>query len=100
MQNYLPPFKKGAQVFSGNIAALWISGTIVSGKTTRVIAHNAGVKPKSIIITPLLSLAQAISASNIDVALAAASAANISSFFVIGSQPAAAAVKFAAYLQF
>lgn len=99
-RNYLPALKKGAQVLSASIGGLWLSGTIVSGKTTRLISHGIGIKPKSIIVTPLLTLAQAISASNIDVSLAAASAATITGFYVIGSQPAAAAVKYAAYLQF
>lgn len=100
MTAYLPPFKKGAQVLSGNIGALWLSGTIVSGKTTRLISHGIGSKPKSIIVTPLLTLAQAISASPIDIALAAASAATITGFYVIGNQPTNAAVKYAAYIQF
>lgn len=102
-KEYFPGLKsaKGnVQWFSGNIAGLWLSGTIVSGKTTRLLLHNAGVKPKCIVVAPILTLAQAISASSIDIALAAASAATISGFYVIGSQPTNQAIKYAAYLQF
>lgn len=100
ISNYSAPFKKGAQALSANIGALWISGTIVSGKTTRLLLHSIGVKPKSITVTPILTLAQAISAAQIDVALAAASAATITGFYVIGNQPTNAAVKYQAYIQF
>lgn len=99
INNYLPPFKKNAQVMSGNIGALFLSGTLVSGKTTRLISHGIGRKPKFIIVNALPTLAQGISATRIDVYLAAASAATITGFYVIGSQPANAAVKYVAYLQ-
>lgn len=98
-KNYLPPLNKGAQVLSGSIGGLWLSGTIVSGKTTRLISHGIGRKPKHITVTALPTLAQAISATQVTVYLAAASAATISGFYVIGTQPANAAIKYAAYLQ-
>jgi hypothetical protein len=95
--------KLGAtSVTSAKIRAAWLSGTIVSGRTTRAIAHGLGVRPKSVIVTPILTLAQAnISATAvaIDVVLAAASAATSTNFYVIGTQAANAAVKYAAYVQ-
>lgn len=100
ISNYSPAFKKGAQALSANIGGLWLSGTIVSGKTTRLISHGIGRKPKHITVTALPTLAQAISATQVTVYLAAASAASISGFYVIGTQPANAAIKYAAYLQF
>lgn len=99
VSNYMPAFKKGAQTLSANIGAMWLSGTIVSGKTTRAIAHNIGRRPKHITVVAMPTLAQAISATQIAVYLAAASAATSANFYVIGTQPANAAVKYAAYLQ-
>lgn len=89
-------------VTSAKMRAAFLSGTIVSGRTTRAIAHGLGVKPKSVIVVPVLTLAQAnISATGvaIDVVLAAASAATSANFYVIGTQAANAAVKYAAYIQ-
>jgi hypothetical protein len=100
IRNYVPAFKKGAQVMSASIGAVWLSGTIVSGKITRLVTHGIGRKPKHITVTALPTLAQAISATQVTVYLAAASAATISGFYVIGTQPSNAAIKYAAYLQF
>ncbi len=89
-------------VTSAKIRAAFLSGTIVSGRTTRAIAHGLGVKPKLVVVTPILTLAQAVlsaTAVEINVVLAAASAATSTNFYVIGSQAANAAVKFAAYVQ-
>lgn len=99
IKRYSPAFAKGAQAMSAVIGGLWLSGTIVSGKTTRAITHGIGRIPKHVQVNALPTLAQAISATRIDVYLAAASAATSSVFYVIGSQPAAAAVKYVAYLQ-
>ena len=99
ISNYSPAFKKGAQALSANIGAMWLSGTIVSGKTVRSITHGIGRKPKHITVTAIPTLAQAISATQINVYLAAASAATSAVFYVTGTQPANAAVKYAAYLQ-
>lgn len=86
-------------ITSAKIRAAFLSGTIVSGKITRAIAHGLAVKPKSIIVVPILTLAQAISATSIDISLAAASAATSANFYVIGSQPSNVALKYAAYIQ-
>ncbi len=107
MQNYLPPFKKGAQVMSGNIGALYLSGSIVSGKKTIAITHGIGRKPKFISVCALATLAQVSGAGatsgigkNVPViAVAAASAATSSVFYVIGGQTQNTALKYAAYLQ-
>lgn len=106
---YLPAFSKGAKVYGANIQsgvitsalikAAFLSGTLVSGKTTRAIAHGLGVKPKFITVHALPTLAQAISATKIDVFLAAASAATTTNFYVIGTQPTNGAVKYVAYVQ-
>lgn len=116
---YIPAFAKGAQIYGENIAsgvviaadiaagavtsakmkAAFLSGTLVSGKTTRAIAHGLGVKPKFVIVNALPTLAQGISASRIDVQLAAASAATSTNFYVIGTQPTNAALKYIAYVQ-
>jgi hypothetical protein len=116
---YSPAFSKGAQVYAANIAsgavtsaklgsqavtnakmkAAFLSGTLVSGQTTRAIAHGLGVKPKSVIVVPILTLAQGISAKVPSIVLAAASAATSANFYVIGSQASNAALKYAAYVQ-
>lgn len=100
IRNYLPPFKKGAQVMSANIGALFLSGTIASGKKVMAVAHNAGIKPKMIVVCAINTLTQASAAQNASVSLAAASAANTTGFFIIGSGTQNAAQKYAAYLQF
>lgn len=84
---------------SANIGGMWLSGTIVSGQTTRAIAHGIGRKPKFIQVAPLLTLAQAISAAVPSVSLAAASAATSANFYVISSAASNAALKYTAYLQ-
>lgn len=96
---YIPAFKKGAQMMSGNIGALYLSGTIVSGRIAIAINHGIGVKPKHIQVSPLLTGAQGASAVAITIALAAASAATSANFYVIGTQKANAALKYSAYLQ-
>lgn len=99
ISNYLAPFKKGAQAMSANIGALYLSGTIVSGRIVRTISHGIGVKPKHIQVTPILTGAQGASAVAITIAIAAASAATSANFFVIGTQKADTAMKYSAYLQ-
>lgn len=88
-----------AAVTNAKMKAAFLSGTIVSGQTTRAIAHGLGVKPKSVIVVPLLTLAQGISAAVPSVSLAAASAATSSNFYVISSAASNAALKYAAYVQ-
>jgi hypothetical protein len=99
ISNYLPPFKKGAQALSANIGALWLSGTIVSGQTTRAILHGIGRKPKHVSVKAILTLAEAISAKVPTVSLAAASAATSANFYVISNKASNAAIKYEAYLQ-
>lgn len=98
-KNYIPALSKGAQVMSASIGALYLSGTIVSGRICIGITHGIGVKPKHIQISPLLTGAQGASAVAITIGLAAASAATSAKFFVIGTQKANAALKYSAYLQ-
>ena len=97
--NYIPAFDKGAQVLSANIGALYLSGTIVSGRIAIGITHGIGRKPKHIQVSPLLTGAQGASAVAITIAVAAASAATSAKFYVIGTQKANAALKYSAYLQ-
>ncbi len=98
-QNYIPAFKKGAQVLSANIGAMYLSGTIVSGRIAIGITHGIGVKPKHIQVSPILTGAQGASAVAITIGIAAASAATSAKFYVIGTQKANGALKYAAYLQ-
>lgn len=100
IRNYLAPFKKGAQVTSASIAALFLSGTIVSGKKVMPVTHGIGIKPKMIVVCAINTLTQASAAQNASVSLAAASAATSSTFYIIGSGTQNAAQKYAAYLQF
>lgn len=100
IENYLPPFKKGAQVMSANIGALFLSGSIVSGKKTMAVAHNIGRKPKMIVVCPIGTLVQISGSQNANVSVAAASAATSANFYLIGSQTQNTAIKYAAYLQF
>lgn len=100
IKNYLPAFKKGGQIFSGNIAALFLSGSIVSGKKTMRVTHGAGVIPKSIVVCPIATLAQMSAAAAASLSVAGASAATSAYFYVIGSQTQNTAIKYAAYLQF
>lgn len=91
-----------ASVTNAKMKAAFLSGTLVSGRTTRAIAHGLGVKPKSVIVVALPTLTQAnISASATAnmIFLAAASAATSANFYVIGTQAANAALKYAAYVQ-
>lgn len=99
IRNYNPAFKKGAQVLSASIGALYLSGTIVSGRIVTGITHGIGVKPKHIQISPLLTGAQGASAVAITIGIAAASAATSAKFFVIGTQKANGALAYSAYLQ-
>lgn len=106
---YIPAFGKGAvihnnhlsgkSVTSAKIRAAFLSGTIVSGQTTRAIAHGLGVKPKFVVVAPLLTLAQAISAAVPSVSLAAASAATSANIYVVSSAASNAALKYVAYVQ-
>lgn len=88
-----------AAVTNAKMKAAFLSGTLVSGQITKAIAHGLGVKPKSVIVVPILTLAQAISAAVPQIHLAAASAASTTNIYVIGSQASNAALKYAAYVQ-
>ena len=106
---YSPPFARGAKVYAANIQskavtnvkmnAAFLSGTLVSGKITKAVAHGLGAKPKFVVVAALPTLAQANSATRIDVYLAAASAASTTNIYIIGTQPTNAAVKYVAYVQ-
>lgn len=100
IRNYSPAFKKGAQVLSASIGALFLSGTIVSGKKVMPVTHGIGVKPKMIVVCAINTLAQASGSQNASVSLAAASAATSATFYIIGSQTQNTAIKYAAYVQF
>ncbi len=63
----------------------------------RAVAHGLAVKPKSVIVCALGTLGQ-ITAKH-TVAVAAASAATTTNIYLIGSQAANAAIKYAAYVQ-
>lgn len=89
-------------ITSAKIRAAFLSGTLVSGRTTRAIAHGLGVKPKFVVVAALPTLAQAAisaTATANDIFLAAASAATSTNFYVIGTQAANAALKYVAYVQ-
>lgn len=86
-------------VTSAYVRAAYLSGTIVSGQTVRAIAHGLAVKPKFVVVAPLLSLAQSISARVPAVTLSSASAATSTNFYVVTSAAANAALKYVAYVQ-
>lgn len=82
--------------------AAFLSGSLVSGRTTRAIAHGLGAVPKFVVVNALPTLTQAaLSATTVGnhIYLAAASAANATYFYVIGTQAANAALKYVAYVQ-
>lgn len=99
-RNYMPALKKGAQILSANLGALFLSGSIVSGKKTIAVTHGIGTKPKMVVVCPLATLTQASSSQNANISVAAASAATSSVFYVIGSQTQNTAMKFAAFVMF
>lgn len=107
-KNYLPPLNKGAQIFSGNIAALFLSGSLVSGKKVIGITHGIGRKPKMVVACALATLAQVSGAGSTSgigknvpvVVVASASAATSAKFFLIGGQTQNTAIKYAAYVMF
>lgn len=99
---YSPAFNKGAKIYNTNFKAAFLSGTLVSGRTTRAIAHGLGAKPKFVVVNALPTLAQAVlSATTVGnhIYLAAASAATTTNIYVIGTQAANAALKYVAYVQ-
>jgi hypothetical protein len=62
------------------------------------LAANAALATAAT-VNALPTLAQGISATRIDVYLAAASAATTTNFYIIGTQPTNAALKYVAYVQ-
>jgi len=90
---------KALAVTSAKIKAAFLSGTLVSGQITKAIAHGMGARPKCVVVIPILTLAQAISAAVPRISLAAASAATSTNIYVIGNQASNAALKYAAYVQ-
>lgn len=86
-------------VTSAKMKAAFLSGTLVSGKVTFSAAHGLSAIPKLVVVVPLHTAAQAISATSVNLSLAAASAATSALFFIIGNQPAGVAMKFVAYVQ-
>jgi hypothetical protein len=86
-------------VTSAKMGAAFLSGTLVSGQITKAVAHGLGAKPKCVVVAPLLTAAQAISATYLHVVLAAASAATTTNFYIIGNQPTNGAIKYVAYVQ-
>lgn len=128
IRNYNPAFKKGATIaFSGNISggvikkahisakaitsalirAAFLSGSLVSGKKVIAVAHGLGVKPKSVVVAALATLAQVSGAGSTSgigknvpvVTVAAASAATSANIYLIGGQTQNTAIKYAAYIQ-
>lgn len=106
---YYPGFgpTQGATIASANVRAAFISGSLVSGKKTIAVAHGLGVKPKLVVVCPIVTLAQASGAGatsgigkNVpQVSVAAASAATSANIYLIGSQTQNTAIKYAAYVQ-
>jgi hypothetical protein len=86
-------------VTSAKIRAAFISGVYnVSGGTTLAVAHGLSVKPKFVVVAPLLSRVQAVTASTKPngIFLAAASAATSTNFYIIGN---ILNMKYVAYVQ-
>ncbi len=88
-----------AAVTNAKMKAAFLSGAIVSGRIVVAVAHGLAVKPKSVIVCPILTGAQGASAVAITVSVAAASAATSSNIYLIGSQKTNGAIKYAAYVQ-
>lgn len=98
---YIPPFdpRFSAKVYGANVAAVFISGTLVSGQTVVAVAHTLGKVPKFIQVAALPTRAQAISGTGSDVFLAqAASATTSTTFYIVGSQKTNVAIKYNAWL--
>ncbi len=86
-------------VVATKMNAAFLSGTIVSGHVTVAVAHGLAAKPKSVVVAPLLTLAQASSATVMTVCVAAASAATSTNIYLIGTQKSSTAIKYAVYVQ-
>jgi hypothetical protein len=101
--------KLGASsVTNAKMKAAFLSGTLVSGRIALPVAHGLGVKPKSVVVCPLLTVAQAASAVTLSgkalslaptVGVVAASAATSANIYLIGSQAGNTSIKYAAYIQ-
>jgi hypothetical protein len=83
ISGYSAPFSKGAKIYTGNIKAAFLSGT-VSGLTSGVvaIAHGLAAVPKFISVVTLAAHANIVAATANEAFLAAASAANATSFYI------------------
>jgi len=124
IRNYIPAFKKGAKlplacisagfttgvseggILSAHLAsaavtfakmkATFVSGTYnLSAGSTKAVAHGLAVKPKSVIVTPILTAAQGLSASVLRV-VQSVSAATDTYFYIVGNKQN---LKYAAYIQ-
>lgn len=86
-------------VVASKMRAAFLSGTLVSGRIVRAVAHGLSAVPKGVVVCPILTGAQGASAVAITVSVAAASAATSTNIYLIGSQKANGAIKYAAYVQ-
>lgn len=94
---YSPAFSKGAKIYSTNIQAAFLSGSLVSGKTMFAVSHGLGVKPKFVVACAINTRTEASAQNNnVNVGVSAATSTNI---YLIASGTINAAHKYAAYIQ-
>lgn len=98
ISGYFPSMEgtSGLKSYLSNLKAQVISGTIISANVAYAKAHQLGLAPKFIGITPKLAVDQAKNfTSGVVIGQSAASAATTTNFYVIGNK---AGVKYTAFL--
>ena len=98
LSGYLPNINgaSGVAVHFGELRGQYITGTILSANVVYAKAHQLGEAPSLVLVQPMLTLAQANSASVINVSeVGSVSAQTSASFHVAGNT---AGLKFKAFI--
>jgi len=88
VSGYLPGFSgtSGVKVRLNEFKGQTISGTCISGAVTYAVAHQLGAVPSMVLVTPMLTAADAVTTLSAGVVgQAVASAATSTHFYVVGN---------------